>query len=81
MLHRHYCEVADVDVKNAHMTASPVDNLASVPSRATTARIKTHPAQRDIIPEVRGICTNLHSANRCTMTCRKSRLDLQCSAI
>ena len=24
---RRYCEVADVDVKNAHMTASPVDNL------------------------------------------------------
>jgi hypothetical protein len=51
MLHRRYCEVADVDVKNAHLTASPVDNLASVPSRATTARIKTHPAQRDIIAE------------------------------
>jgi len=51
MLHRRYCEVADVDVKNAHMTASPVDNLASVPSRAIAARIKTHPAQRDIIPE------------------------------
>jgi site-specific recombinase XerD len=25
---RRYCEVADVDVKNAHLTASPVDNLA-----------------------------------------------------
>ena len=25
---RRYCEVADVDVKNAHITASPVDNLA-----------------------------------------------------
>jgi hypothetical protein len=48
---RRYCEVADVDVKNAHLTASPVDNLASVPSRATVARIKTHPAQRAIIPE------------------------------
>ena len=24
---RHYCELADVDVKRAHMTASPVDNL------------------------------------------------------
>ena len=24
---RHYCEVADVDVKKAHLTASPVDNL------------------------------------------------------
>jgi len=22
-----YCEVADIDVKNAHMTASPVDSL------------------------------------------------------
>lgn len=25
---RHYCELADVDVKRAHATASPVDNLA-----------------------------------------------------
>ena len=24
---RHYCELADVDLKNAHTTASPVDNL------------------------------------------------------
>lgn len=24
---RHYCELADVDVKRAHLTASPVDNL------------------------------------------------------
>jgi len=24
---RHYCELADVDVKKAHLTASPVDNL------------------------------------------------------
>jgi hypothetical protein len=24
---RHYCEIADVDVKRAHQTASPVDNL------------------------------------------------------
>ena len=24
---RHYCELADVDVKKAHMSASPVDNL------------------------------------------------------
>ena len=51
MLNRRYCEVADVDVKNAHLTASPVDNLASVPSKVTAARIKTHPAQRAIIPE------------------------------
>ena len=25
---RRYCELADIDVKKAHMTASPVDNLA-----------------------------------------------------
>ncbi|MDP2728609.1 MAG: tyrosine-type recombinase/integrase, partial [Dehalococcoidia bacterium] len=25
---RRYCELADTDVKQAHMTASPVDNLA-----------------------------------------------------
>jgi len=25
---RRYCELADIDVKRAHMTASPVDNLA-----------------------------------------------------
>ncbi len=24
---RHYCELADIDVKRAHITASPVDNL------------------------------------------------------
>ena len=24
---RHYCELADVDVKRAHSVASPVDNL------------------------------------------------------
>jgi len=24
---RHYCELADVDVKRAHSIASPVDNL------------------------------------------------------
>jgi hypothetical protein len=24
---RRYCELADIDVKSAHMTASPVDNL------------------------------------------------------
>ncbi len=27
---RHYCEVADIDVKRAHITASPVDNLNGV---------------------------------------------------
>ena len=24
---RHYCQLADIDVKQAHLTASPVDNL------------------------------------------------------
>ena len=28
---RHYCELADIDVQNAHATASPVDNLIPVP--------------------------------------------------
>jgi site-specific recombinase XerD len=30
---RRYCQVADIDVKNAHLTASPVDNLAFKPGR------------------------------------------------
>ena len=34
-LTRRYCEVADVDVKNAHLTASPVDNLALKLSQPT----------------------------------------------
>ncbi|OGN91986.1 MAG: hypothetical protein A2Z75_05315 [Chloroflexi bacterium RBG_13_50_10] len=38
---RHYCEVADVDVKNAHMTASPVDNLALIPSKSRVSRART----------------------------------------
>ena len=29
---RHYCELADVDVKKAHMSASPVDNLGLKPA-------------------------------------------------
>ncbi len=32
---RRYCQVADIDVKNAHVTASPVDNLALKPGRAS----------------------------------------------
>ncbi|MFQ5924497.1 MAG: tyrosine-type recombinase/integrase [Dehalococcoidia bacterium] len=42
---RHYCELADVDVKRAHVTASPVDNLVlgsskgmGKPARATSKR-------------------------------------------
>jgi len=31
---RHYCELADVDVKRAHLTASPVDNLMLKPGRS-----------------------------------------------
>jgi len=39
---RHYCELADVDVKRAHMTASPVDNLKWLGcSRATLAKKAT----------------------------------------
>ena len=33
---RHYCELADVDVKKAHLTASPVDNLELKPGRSNT---------------------------------------------
>ena len=37
---RHYCELADIDVKRAHITASPVDNLvgdaAKVRSKPTS---------------------------------------------
>ena len=36
---RHYCQVADVDVKRAHITASPVDNLGiASPHRAAPRR-------------------------------------------
>jgi integrase/recombinase XerD len=35
---RRYCELADIDVKRAHMTASPVDNLAIV-IRAQRAKV------------------------------------------
>ncbi|MEA3442209.1 MAG: tyrosine-type recombinase/integrase, partial [Chloroflexota bacterium] len=28
---RRYCEIADIDVKKAHITASPVDNLGTPP--------------------------------------------------
>jgi integrase/recombinase XerD len=34
---RHYCELADIDVKKAHATASPVDNL-SLPGNGARAR-------------------------------------------
>ena len=30
---RRYCELADIDVKRAHMTASPVDNLDILPRK------------------------------------------------
>jgi site-specific recombinase XerD len=40
---RRYCELADIDVKKAHMTASPVDNLAAL---ASYRRTKNHPARR-----------------------------------
>ncbi len=39
---RRYCEIADVDVKRAHVTASPVDNMAlrqrAAPSDARRSR-------------------------------------------
>jgi integrase/recombinase XerD len=31
LMTRHYCELADVDVRRAHATASPVDNLTTEP--------------------------------------------------
>ena len=34
---RHYCELADVDVKRAHATASPVDNLMLKPNSSRLA--------------------------------------------
>jgi hypothetical protein len=42
---RRYCEVADVDVKNAHLTASPVDNLALIPGRGSGG--STYNAQKN----------------------------------
>ena len=36
---RHYCELADVDVKRAHLTASPVDSLDLI---RTGAGKRTH---------------------------------------
>jgi site-specific recombinase XerD len=35
---RHYCELADIDVKRAHVTASPVDNLRLLGSGHTAAK-------------------------------------------
>jgi integrase/recombinase XerD len=35
---RHYCELADIDVKRAHITASPVDNLRLLRSGHTDAK-------------------------------------------
>jgi site-specific recombinase XerD len=46
---RHYCEIADVDVKTDHITASPVDNLSlrrgtirAIPSNEQGARSTAH---------------------------------------
>jgi len=35
---RRYCELADIDVKRAHATASPVDNLGIVPKHPSQPR-------------------------------------------
>jgi len=40
---RRYCELADIDVKKAHITASPVDNLTEL---AGYRRTKNHPARQ-----------------------------------
>ena len=34
LMTRHYCELADIDVRRAHATASPVDNLITGPGMA-----------------------------------------------
>jgi site-specific recombinase XerC len=43
---RHYCEIADVDLREAHRTASPVDNLvtprAAGKRRSTLTRQTEH---------------------------------------
>jgi len=46
---RRYCELADTDVKRAHMTASPVDNLVLKEPAANRPRVK--PTHRKIVPE------------------------------
>ena len=38
---RHYCELADVDVKKAHLVASPVDNMMAGASPGTVSRLRT----------------------------------------
>lgn len=43
---RRYCEVADVDVQNAHATASPVDNLIHVPPSGKAGGISRRSSQR-----------------------------------
>jgi site-specific recombinase XerD len=42
---RHYCELADVDVKKAHLTASPVDNLGLASRRNRISQIDHIPAR------------------------------------
>ena len=37
---RRYCELADIDIKKAHTTASPVDNLRLAPNRQRIEPIK-----------------------------------------
>jgi len=43
---KRYCEVADVDVKNSHMTASAMDNITSTMGQVNIARIKTARTKR-----------------------------------
>jgi len=40
---RRYCELADIDVKRAHATASPVDNLEFVGVRRRQSRRGSRP--------------------------------------
>jgi integrase/recombinase XerD len=45
---RRYCELADADVKQAHMTASPVDNLVL---KNMTKRPRVKPTRRRLVHE------------------------------
>jgi len=43
LMTRHYCELADTDVRRAHATASPVDNLITEPGPVRATAYKRRP--------------------------------------
>jgi site-specific recombinase XerD len=45
---RHYCELADVDVKRAHVTASPVDNMHLKPSAHKSSDRPAHRSRQSV---------------------------------